>query len=153
MAGGGAIAGLAAVADADEAAFADEALEEGADTVGREGQLEGITDVFVRDGLVVGKEGSEALVDVILFRVECLSEGYLADLEFLDFRQQLAVGLEVDADDVDIATVIVAVFHLDLAFEGEPEGADTWQVDGVAFLHFVEHDALQIAQSMYQFSR
>ena len=146
MAGGGAIAGLAAGADADEAAFADEAFEEGADAVGCEGPVEGEADILVGHGVVGGKEGGEALLDVILFCVESLAIRDLADLESLDFGQQLAVGLEVDACDMDITTVVVAVLHLDLAFEGEAEGADAGQVDGVALLQFVEHDALKIAQ-------
>lgn len=148
MAGGGAIAGLAAGADADEAAFADEALEEGTDAVGCEGPVEGEADILVRHGVVGGKESGEALVDVILFGLECLAIRDLADLKFLDFGQQLAVGLEVDACDMDITTVVVAVLHLDFAFEGEAEGADAGQVDGVALLQFVEHDALKIAQRM-----
>lgn len=148
VSGGGAIAGLAAGADADEAAFADETLEEGADAVGREGPVEGEADILVRHGVVGGKESGEALVDVILFGLESLAIGHLADLESLDFGQQLAVGLEVDACDMDITTVVVAVLHLNLAFEGEAEGTDAGQVDGVAFLQFVEHDALKIAQRM-----
>ena len=148
VSGGGAVAGLAAGADADEAAFADEAFEEGADAVGGEGPVEGEANIFVRHGVVGGKEGGEALLDVILFRVESLAIRDLADLESLDFGQQLAVGLEVDACDMDITTVVVAVLHLDLAFEGEAEGADAGQTDGVAFLQFVEHDALKIAQRM-----
>ena len=85
MAGGGAIAGLAAGADADEAAFADEALEEGTDAVGCEGPVESEADIFVRHGVVGGKEGGEALHDVVFFRVEGLAIRYLADLKFLDF--------------------------------------------------------------------
>lgn len=87
MAGGGAIAGLAAGADADEAAFADEALEEGTDAVGRERPVEGEANIFVRHGVVGGKEGGEALLDVIFFRVKGLAIRYLADLEILDFGQ------------------------------------------------------------------
>ena len=153
MAGGGAVVGLAAVADADEAAFADEALEEAADAVGRERQLEGVADIFVRDGVVVGEESCETLVDLVVLGVEDLAVGGLVDRETLDLGQQLAVGLEVNAADVNIATVIVAVLHLDLALERETEGADAGQRDGIALLHFVEHDALQKIQRMCQFSR
>ena len=87
MAGGGAIAGLAAAADADEAAFVDEAFEEGADAVGRERPVEGEADIFLGYGVVAGKEGGEALLDVIFFRVKGLAIRYLADLEILDFGQ------------------------------------------------------------------
>ena len=87
MAGGGAVAGLAAAADADEAGFADEALEEGADAVGRERPVEGKADILLGYGVVAGKEGGEALLDVIFFRVKGLAIRYLADLEILDFGQ------------------------------------------------------------------
>ena len=153
MTGGGAVAGLGAVADADEAAFADEALEEAGDAVGREGQLEGEADVLVGDGLVVGEEGGEALLDVFVVGADGLAVGYLVDIESLDAGQQLAVGLEVDAGDVDIATVVVAVFHFDVALEGEAEGADAGERDGVALLHLVEHDAAQVVQRVCEFSR
>ena len=60
----GAVAGLATVANADESAFADETFEEGTDAVGRECPVEGKAYIFVCYGVVVGKEGGEALLYV-----------------------------------------------------------------------------------------
>ena len=153
MAVSGVITGLATRAFAGEAAFADEALEEGGDAVGREGPFEGEADIFVGHGVVVGKEGGEALVDVGFLSIESLTKGNLVDAERQSLGQQLTVGLEVNPCDADITTMIAAVLHLYLALEREAEGTDARQRDGIAFLHLVEHHALQIAQRVLQLTR
>lgn len=151
-AGSGTVAALTPGAFTKEAAFADKALEERGDAVGREGPFKGEADILMGDGVALGEEGGEALVDVIGISVEGLAEWRLIDLEVLDFGEQFRVGLEVDVADVDVATVVIAVLYLNLAFDGEAEGADAWQRDGVALLHLVKHDALQVAQCVLQFA-
>ncbi len=142
---GCAITALAAGAEPHESSFTHEALEKGRDAMGSERPLECVAYILVGDGVVVGKESGESLLYVGILSVEDLPKGFLTDRKILHSSQKVAVGLEVDACHVNVAAVIVAILHLYLALYGQTESAYSRQLNGVALLHLVEHDALQVA--------
>lgn len=116
MAGSGAVAGLGSVADADEAAFANEALKEGGDAMWSERPFEGEAYIFTSHGIVVGEESRETLLYVIVVCVKRLAIRLLVDIKLPDFRQQFTVGLEVHPSHTDIAAMVVAVLHIYITF-------------------------------------
>ena len=149
-----AVACLGTLALLDEATFANETLEEGGDATAGEGELESIGDVFVRDGFFLGKEGGKTLFHFFVLDIESHSVGHLVHFETSCLLQQLAVWLKEDVADAHVAAVveihIVAAFDGDVALQGETEGADAGQTDGVALLHLMQHHTPQRVQRTQQ---
>ena len=143
---------MCAFSFADDAALFHQVMEKGCYAASCQTLFEGDGDVFVRDGILSGKEVGKAGFDFSLLCLNGLSERYLLYFEAAHFSQQSIVRTELYAFYTDIFSMIIAVLHLDVALQGEAEGADSWQRNGVALFEFVHHDALYGADGSLQFA-
>ena len=126
------------VAGYPKSAFGDEAVEEVAEAVEREGAAKGIREVAARDGVLTGKEVSKGGIEVLLIDVGPHGQRVLIDFEATQGIQQPLIRREAYAIDMDVAAHVAAVLHLYPAAERQREGAESGQMDGRAVAHHVQ---------------
>ena len=94
---------LAACTLTAQAAFGDEAVEEVAEAVEREGAAKGIREVAARDGVLTGKEVGKGGIKALLIDVGPHGQRVLIDFEATQGIQQPLIRREADAIDMDVA--------------------------------------------------
>ena len=129
---------LAACALTAQTAFGDEAVEEVAEAVEREGAAKGIREVAARDGVLTGKEVGKGGIEVLLIDVGPHGQRVLIDFEATQGIQQPLIRREADAIDMDVAAHVAAVLHLYPTAKRQREGAESGQMDGRAVAHHVQ---------------